>query len=135
MDPLITQLNHLEIIGRIDESSPDRETTAQVVDEDAVSPSTILEASRRPGKEPIGMDDGVEGRSGTPLDQIENGSGFVEGPVAERELATVVLQGRAGSWCRRRLGEGADLGGGVREVALGAVRLGLQLRSEATASC
>ncbi|ONK77680.1 uncharacterized protein A4U43_C02F9370 [Asparagus officinalis] len=57
MGPLITQLKHLEKCGA------DR---APVVDEDVVSHSTNPEASRRPSKEPIGMDDGVEGRAGTP---------------------------------------------------------------------
>ncbi|ONK60533.1 uncharacterized protein A4U43_C08F19590 [Asparagus officinalis] len=72
MGLLVTQLNHLENMGWIDESSPDRETTALAIEEDAVGLSTIPKASHRPGKEPIGVDDGIEGRGGTPLDQMEN---------------------------------------------------------------
>ncbi|ONK55185.1 uncharacterized protein A4U43_UnF6680 [Asparagus officinalis] len=74
MGPLITQLNRLENVGWIDGSSPGRETMALAVEEDVVGPSTILEASRRPDKEPIGVDDGVEGRAKTPSDQIEKDS-------------------------------------------------------------
>ncbi|ONK59803.1 uncharacterized protein A4U43_C08F10870 [Asparagus officinalis] len=51
-----------------------RETTALAVEEDVVGSSTIPEASRRPGKESIGMDNVVEGRAETPSDQIENGA-------------------------------------------------------------
>ncbi|ONK81715.1 uncharacterized protein A4U43_C01F32140 [Asparagus officinalis] len=57
----------------IDKSSPDRETTVSLVDEDAIDPSTTPEASRHPGKELIGMDDSIEGRARTP-DQNENGA-------------------------------------------------------------
>ncbi|ONK60414.1 uncharacterized protein A4U43_C08F18180 [Asparagus officinalis] len=56
----------------IDESSPGRETTTPVVDEDTVGPSTNPKTSRHPGKEPIGMDDDVEGRAVS--DQLENGA-------------------------------------------------------------
>ncbi|ONK70132.1 uncharacterized protein A4U43_C05F30590 [Asparagus officinalis] len=59
-------------MGRIDESSPGKETVAPAADEDAIG-STILEASCHPGKEPIEVDDGVKGRARTPSDQIENG--------------------------------------------------------------
>ncbi|ONK69069.1 uncharacterized protein A4U43_C05F18960 [Asparagus officinalis] len=72
--PLITQLNHLENVGLIDESSHRRQTAAPVVDEDAVGPSTNPEASHCPGKEPIGVNNIVEGRGGTSSEQIENGA-------------------------------------------------------------
>ncbi|ONK71500.1 uncharacterized protein A4U43_C04F9290 [Asparagus officinalis] len=61
-------------MGRIDESSPSKEITTLTVEEDVVDPSTIPKVSRRPGKEPIGVDDGIEGRAETPSDQIENGA-------------------------------------------------------------
>ncbi|ONK71707.1 uncharacterized protein A4U43_C04F11530 [Asparagus officinalis] len=48
---------------------------ALAVEEDAVGPSTMPEPSRRPGKKPMGMEDSVEGRAGTPSDQMENGAG------------------------------------------------------------
>ncbi|ONK60050.1 uncharacterized protein A4U43_C08F13670 [Asparagus officinalis] len=47
---------------------------ALVVEEDAVGPNANLEASRHPGKEPIGVDDAIEGRAGTPSNQMENGA-------------------------------------------------------------
>ncbi|ONK72735.1 uncharacterized protein A4U43_C04F22630 [Asparagus officinalis] len=74
MGLLITQLNRLENIGLIDESSPGRETMAPGVNEDTVDPSTNLEASRHPGKEPIGANDVVEGRARTPSEQMDNGA-------------------------------------------------------------
>ncbi|ONK63755.1 uncharacterized protein A4U43_C07F18600 [Asparagus officinalis] len=62
-------------LGWIDESSHGRETTALAVKEDAIGPSTIPEASRHPGKEPIGVEDGIEGIVKTPSNQMENGVG------------------------------------------------------------
>ncbi|ONK60232.1 uncharacterized protein A4U43_C08F15800 [Asparagus officinalis] len=72
MGPLVNQLNRLENVRRIDEYSPGRETTALAVKEDVIGLGTIPEASRHPGKESIGVDDDVEGRAETPLDQMEN---------------------------------------------------------------
>ncbi|ONK54791.1 uncharacterized protein A4U43_UnF11260 [Asparagus officinalis] len=74
-------------MGWVDKSSPGRETTTLAVEEDAVGLSTILEASRHPGKEPIGMNDNTEGRAKTPSDQIENG---VDGRILE-DMPSVVL--------------------------------------------
>ncbi|ONK73104.1 uncharacterized protein A4U43_C04F27300, partial [Asparagus officinalis] len=71
---LITLLNRLENVEQIDKSSPDRETMAPVVEEDAVGPSTNSEASHRPGKEPIRMDYVVEGRDETPSNHMKNGA-------------------------------------------------------------
>ncbi|ONK79941.1 uncharacterized protein A4U43_C01F12060, partial [Asparagus officinalis] len=61
-------------MGQIDESSPDKETIALAIEEDVFGHSTNPKVSRRPGKEPIGVDDGVEGRAETPSDQMENGA-------------------------------------------------------------
>ncbi|ONK68520.1 uncharacterized protein A4U43_C05F12780 [Asparagus officinalis] len=55
------------IRGLTDESSPSEKTMALVVEEDAISPSSMPESSFRPSKKPIGVDDGVEGRAGTLL--------------------------------------------------------------------
>ncbi|ONK54820.1 uncharacterized protein A4U43_UnF11030 [Asparagus officinalis] len=54
MGLLVTQLNRLENMGSVDESSPGEETTAQAVEEDAVDPRFMPESSRRPGKELVG---------------------------------------------------------------------------------
>ncbi|ONK80202.1 uncharacterized protein A4U43_C01F15020 [Asparagus officinalis] len=43
-----------------------------MVEEDAVGPNTIPEVSHRPSKEPIRVEDDIEGRAETPSDQIEN---------------------------------------------------------------
>ncbi|ONK63838.1 uncharacterized protein A4U43_C07F19460 [Asparagus officinalis] len=72
MGPLVTRLNRLKNMGLVDESSPGRETPALAVIEDAIDPSSMPESSRRPGKEPIGVDDNVKGRDGTPSGQMEN---------------------------------------------------------------
>ncbi|ONK74443.1 uncharacterized protein A4U43_C03F6300 [Asparagus officinalis] len=66
--------------GLVDESSLGRETTALAVDaaenrvqtRDVAGPSSMPESSRRPGKEPMGIED-VEGRDGTLPDHEENG--------------------------------------------------------------
>ncbi|ONK78323.1 uncharacterized protein A4U43_C02F17310 [Asparagus officinalis] len=58
----------------IDESSSGRETIDLAVKEDVVGPSTIPEASHHPGKEPIKVDDSIEGRTGTLSNQMENGA-------------------------------------------------------------
>ncbi|ONK65512.1 uncharacterized protein A4U43_C07F37870 [Asparagus officinalis] len=67
-------------MGRIEGSSPGRKTMDPVVEEDAVGPSANPEASRRPSKELIGVDDSIEGRAGTPSNQMENG---VDGRILE----------------------------------------------------
>ncbi|ONK58263.1 uncharacterized protein A4U43_C09F10340 [Asparagus officinalis] len=66
MGLLITQLNCLENVGLIDESSRGEKTPTLAVEEDAVSLNSMHESSHRPGKEPIGVDDGVEKRARTP---------------------------------------------------------------------
>ncbi|ONK77687.1 uncharacterized protein A4U43_C02F9480 [Asparagus officinalis] len=74
MDPLVTQLNRLENMGPIDESSPGGKVMTLVVEEDVVGPSSMFESSCRPSNEPIGVDDGVEGRARTPSNHVENSS-------------------------------------------------------------
>ncbi|ONK71410.1 uncharacterized protein A4U43_C04F8260 [Asparagus officinalis] len=92
---MVTQLNRLKNMGLEDESSSGEKTTALAVEEDAVSPSSMLESSRRPGKEPIRVDDGAEGKVGTPLDQMKNGVG----------AGGAAVQGDLGGECWGDLGE------------------------------
>ncbi|ONK77933.1 uncharacterized protein A4U43_C02F12460 [Asparagus officinalis] len=75
-------------IWLIDESSPGRETTALAIEEDAISPSITPEASRRPDKEPIGVDDTIKGRAETLSDQIENGA---DGRILEDMLSVALF--------------------------------------------
>ncbi|ONK64246.1 uncharacterized protein A4U43_C07F23640 [Asparagus officinalis] len=75
MGLLVTQLNRLENVGLVNEYSPGRETMALAIEDDAVSPSSMPKSSRHPGKEPIRVDDDIEGRARTPSDQMKNGAG------------------------------------------------------------
>ncbi|ONK72845.1 uncharacterized protein A4U43_C04F23850 [Asparagus officinalis] len=121
MGPLITQFNRLKNVGLVEESSPDRGTTALDIEEDAVSPSIILEASRHPCKEPIGVNDGVEGRAETPSNQIENGGGDSEGTTNSTRLRqrAVVRLRRCERWFRAREKKNMEDGGSVRGCFLG----------------
>ncbi|ONK59764.1 uncharacterized protein A4U43_C08F10400 [Asparagus officinalis] len=69
---LVTQLNYLENIGLVDESSPSRDTTTLAIEEDAVSPSSMPQSSLCPGKELVEVAD-VKGRARTLPDHEENG--------------------------------------------------------------
>ncbi|ONK80263.1 uncharacterized protein A4U43_C01F15710 [Asparagus officinalis] len=121
--PLVTQRNHLEDVGLVDESSRGRKTTALAVEEDVVNPSTMPEPSRHPGKEPIGVDDSVKERVGTSLiGSNDRGTGGGRSSVEEGQIALIEIQRsywrnsrQSSSWSSYPAkGEGGKAGGSAR---------------------